>query len=297
MRMRLQKIMAFIVMAAACLSIQYVIAEEAFAEGAVWKIEKSGQHIFIGGTMHILSPSDYPLPVSFEVAYSQSDKLMFETDISALSDPQTQITMVQKLVYQDGSTIQDYISESTWQRLQQFCADRGLPISSIATFKPGMLTIVMTLFELQRLGMVAEGVDQFYQNKAIADGKPYGQFETVDEQLSFLERMGEGDVDRFVQYNLEEINQIAAQMADIKNSWRQGNLQTLYQFGIDKLKTQFPLVFQFLLVDRNNAWMPKIITMFDSNEVEFVLVGALHLAGPEGLISQLQNRGYTVTKL
>ena len=52
-----------------------------------------------------------------------------------------------------------------------------------------------------------------------------------------------------------------------------------------------------LLVQRNNAWMQIIEPMFRDDDTEFVLVGAAHLVGEDGLLSQLQAKGYTITQL
>ena len=38
------------------------------AKGPVWKVSKGGQTVYLGGTIHLLSPSDYPLPEEFEEA-------------------------------------------------------------------------------------------------------------------------------------------------------------------------------------------------------------------------------------
>jgi uncharacterized protein YbaP (TraB family) len=43
--------------------------------------------------------------------------------------------------------------------------------------------------------------------------------------------------------------------------------------------------------------MPKIKTMLKTKEVEYILVGALHLVGEEGILQQLKDAGYTVTNL
>ena len=53
-------------------------------------------------------------------------------------------------------------------------------------------------------------------------------------------------------------------------------------------------MYKSLIADRNDAWLPKIEAMLKTREVEFVLVGALHLAGDDGLLSQLATRGYKV---
>lgn len=52
----------------------------------------------------------------------------------------------------------------------------------------------------------------------------------------------------------------------------------------------------YLLKERNNNWMQKLPTLI-SKQSNFIAVGSLHLAGPDGLISQLRNRGYTITPL
>jgi uncharacterized protein YbaP (TraB family) len=43
--------------------------------------------------------------------------------------------------------------------------------------------------------------------------------------------------------------------------------------------------------------MPQINEFLKTAEIEFVLVGALHLAGSDGLIEQLNANGYTIEQL
>jgi TraB/PrgY/gumN family len=61
------------------------------------------------------------------------------------------------------------------------------------------------------------------------------------------------------------------------------------------MQEKFPLVYKVLLVNRNQRWMPQIETMFASPGQELIVVGSAHLAGPDGLISQLIKRGYRVS--
>ena len=53
-------------------------------------------------------------------------------------------------------------------------------------------------------------------------------------------------------------------------------------------------IYQQLQVDRNHNWMPHIESLLQTPEVEFVLVGALHLAGKDGLLHLLREKGYQV---
>jgi uncharacterized protein YbaP (TraB family) len=55
-----------------------------FGETSVWKISNGDNVLYIGGTIHILRESDYPLPESFNAAFNKSEIIIFET---SLDDP------------------------------------------------------------------------------------------------------------------------------------------------------------------------------------------------------------------
>ena len=56
-------------------------------------------------------------------------------------------------------------------------------------------------------------------------------------------------------------------------------------------------MYQRLLVDRNKAWLPKLEVLFARPRPAFVVVGAAHLVGTDGLIAMLRAKGYTITQL
>ena len=47
-------------------------------------------------------------------------------------------------------------------------------------------------------------------------------------------------------------------------------------------------MYQRLLVDRNRNWLPKIEALFARKGRAFVVVGAAHLVGPDGLLAMLE---------
>ena len=74
-------------------------------------------------------------------------------------------------------------------------------------------------------------------------------------------------------------------------------MQDMYDHSMKDFKQDYPDIYDNLLVTRNNNWMPKLVEYLQTPETEFVLVGAMHMAGDAGLIAQLQQAGYTVAKL
>ncbi len=63
------------------------------------------------------------------------------------------------------------------------------------------------------------------------------------------------------------------------------------------MKAEFPEVYEALVVQRNNNWMEKIPLFIEDKSRAFVLVGAMHLNGDDGLIKQLKKQDFTVEPL
>ena len=274
-----------------------IFSHSVLAGSPVWQIEKNGYQLFIGGTFHMLAPSDYPLPSAFDRAYRQSAQLVLETDMQKLQSPEFQATMMRELSYTDGRNLQQFLSRDTYAALEQFFAERGIPMASIVNFKPGLVITMMTMLELQRLGLDGVGVDAYFSARAIDDRKNLGQLETVEAQIALLAGMGVGQEDEMLSFSLDEVEQLPVLMSSMKAAWRRGDMRELKELGISSLKKDFPKLHKELLVDRNNAWMPQIEAMLKTAEVELVLVGALHLAGEDGLLAQLAALGYRIKML
>ena len=83
----------------------------------------------------------------------------------------------------------------------------------------------------------------------------------------------------------------------MKAAWRDADSEKLIELGLAPLKKDFPEIYDTLIVNRNNAWMPEIIAMMNTEDIEFILVGALHLVGEDGLLTLLSKQGYTIRML
>lgn len=278
------------------IGLLFIAAPAVHADSPVWKIVKGDNQLYIGGTIHILTQADYPLPETFETAYNNAAILVFETDLQKLKTPEFQQLLMSKVVYSDGRSLKTELSDATYQELEEHLASRGLPLGNLVNFKPGMVAITMTILELQRLGLIGTGVDEFFSLRAINDHKELGQLETMHEQLEFMATMGQGREDELITRTLRDIRQLPTMLQDIKDAWRRGDNRKLKEVAITPFKRDFPNVYNNLIVRRNDAWIDKIEAMLETQEIELVLVGALHLVGDDGLLEKLAARGYKVEK-
>ena len=267
------------------------------ADSPVWQIEKDGKLLYLGGTIHLLTPQDYPLPAAFEIAYQRASQVVFETDIGKFKKPEFQRQLLQQLTFSDGRNLQDIITPETYAAVAEFFSARGMSMRDIDQYKPGMVSILISVIELQRMGVMAVGVDDYYSDRASREQKSIGQLEGLEQQIAFIANMGKGQEDAMLSYSLADIARLPETWRRMTLAWRSGDLEALEELAGTPLREQFPRVYQSLLVARNNAWMPQIESMAGSPEIELVLVGALHLAGEDGLLAQLTRRGYLIRQM
>ncbi len=269
-----------------------------FANAAsVFKVTKDDKTLYLGGTIHILTAADYPLPEPFETAFAASDKLFFETDIAAMETPEFQAKILPVMMQPAGSILEQQLSESAWSSLNAFIDKRGIPSSQIQPLSPAGATLVLTITEYQLKGFTQEGVDKFYFDKGTSEAMPISWLETIDSQVALIGSLNELDPNMLVEYTLKDLSRGDEVIKNLHDAWKTGDMEKLTSVGLTEWKEEFPDVYADFMTNRNNAWYPQIIEMLKDDPIEYVLVGALHLAGEDGLIHLLEKDGYKVEKL
>ena len=267
------------------------------AQSSVWSVGSGDDRIFLAGTVHLLRPSDYPLPEEFEQAYQAADRLYFETDIAAMNDLAVQAGMLQQLMYSDERTLRTVLNAEALAALDTYLNAAGMPLMIVEKFKPGLLVSTLQVLEFQKMGFTPQGVDMHFFNRAMTDGKTTGELESLQAQIEYLASMGEGYESDFILLSLQDMAEVPTVMDDLIGAWRSGDNGELARQFVDDMKTETPELYDALLVERNHNWLPVIEQMFSEDGIEFVLVGAAHLVGEDGLLSLLQARGYQIEQL
>jgi uncharacterized protein YbaP (TraB family) len=266
------------------------------AESSVWKVCKGEQSLYIGGTCHVLRPSDYPLPAEFDTAYAASDTLVFEIDLAVANDPDFALQLLAKASYTDGQSLKRVLSPEAYAALASQSAQSGLPIEMLNHIKPGMVIIMLTMQELTRAGISQEGVDMHYHTRGIKDGKAMRWLETPEFQIDLITSLGDGMENDLVFYSLKDLGQLRTLFNQLIRAWQSGDLIAIEQLFITNM-TEYPELYADMLIDRNQRWIPQIEAMLQTPETEFVLVGVAHAAGEHGVLKLLKQRGYVVEQV
>lgn len=274
-----------------------VLSNWAWAESSVWKAQRKNSTIYLGGTFHLLRQADFPLPPEYDRAYRASQVLVFETDLAKIQEPATQQKILAKATYQDGSSIESHLSPQIYGELDEFCAQHGFPLEALGQLKPSMLVTTLTLLELMRLGVSQQGVDLFYYELALRDGKKVEGLETTEQHIDYLLTMGEGEEDAFVSHSLKEMATLEEKFDTLARAWRKGDEKLLGDLLVTELQQGQPQLYRKLLLERNRNWLRQIKGYGAARKTTFILVGAAHLVGPDGLVAGLGKLGYRVSKL
>ena len=274
-----------------------IFQQAAVASSPVWKIENAGHVSYLAGTVHILRASDYPLPKAFDQAYQQAAILAFEVDIDASRSPDFNQAMLQISLLPQGQTIRDHLSKDTYQQLTDYLKKNQLPIQQFSTLRPSILAITLTMLEMQKMGVGDQGVDEHFYTKAKREGKTVQALESIQQQIDFIAQMGIGVEDEMIRQTLADITTLQTEFNAMIKSWRNGDRAQLAELFVTPMREQFEPVYQQLLVQRNQNWMPKIHQYLKTPETELILVGSAHLLGPDGLLQQLEKSGYRITQL
>ncbi|MDR1198541.1 MAG: TraB/GumN family protein [Prevotellaceae bacterium] len=263
------------------------------SQTSVWKISKGDREIYLGGSVHILRPEDYPLPKEFDVAFAKAGTLVFEADIK---DPEILNKAITESMLPEGQTLKSVLNERQYKALYDAANDAGLPFSLIEKMKPGMAIMTISATKLQQINLSAGGVDVYYYDKASNKNKNVEFLESIDFQIDLICNLP-FDLDEFMAYSLKDMQKFnyEEEFTALINDWRNG--KALAKTEIEEMERDYPSVYRAMFTDRNRKWLPKIKKYIEDDNIEFIIVGSAHLWGNDGLLNMLKKEGYKVGQL
>ena len=272
-------------------------ASGVWAESSVWVARSSKATVYLAGSFHMMRASDYPLPAELFRAYNDSRKIIFEVPPGETESPEYMERFLSLAIYNDGTTLKEHITTAAYAKAESFCKERNYPLEQYQFFKPTFLVMTLTVSEMNKIGADPQkGIDNFFKDKVIQDGKATGSLETVDQQISLLTSMDASLGSDQILESIEELKQIEVMLGELLAVWRKGDEAKMEELYIKDLKL-YPKLYQTLIVDRNNKWVRNIEGYLNGSGSTMVVVGAAHLVGADGLVNLLRKRGYKVIKL
>lgn len=263
----------------------------------MWQVDGKANTVFILGSVHLLREQDHPLPSKIDDAYAEAESIVMEIDMDDL-DPIAMQAMVTKLgVLTDGRTLADIMGPELYAKAEEAAAAMDIPLNMLAQTEPWLAAITIEQMALARIGFnPSYGIEMHVMAKATRDGKQIDGFETVDEQLSFLDGLSIESQRDLLMQTLTEGLEIETIMDALIQAWRHGDTEYFEDNLLNEMRA-FPELYRAIVADRNERWADRIDQMLEHDDDYLVVVGALHLIGPDGVPDLLTKRGEQVRQL
>ena len=279
-------------------SVAVCVATLGYADAAtrnfLWKASGKQGVVYLVGSVHMLTKDYYPLSPALDSAFKDSDLLVEEADLAEMLSPGAQLQMLTRGMLPSSQSLDKVVSAPTFALLNKRIAGLGMPIEALLRFKPWMLAMTLEALEWQKAGFDPElGLDKHFYDRAQTDGKAVQGLETLEYQVSRFDEMPMDQQDKMLADTLKNLDTEKANVNKLADAWQAGDLLAVEQIVLQEIK-QDPLMYQRLLVERNRNWLPKLEALFARRGHAFVVVGAAHLIGPDGLLAMLKAKGYSV---
>ena len=263
----------------------------------LWRAAGQSNSVYLLGSIHLLRPGDYPLPLAIDAAYEEAEVLVMELDMDDLDAVQAQQLFAQKGVLQGGKTLRELMGETAYQQARVAAEAIDIPIEMLAQSEPWLAAVTVEMMMFYRIGFNPMlGVEMQLVSQAARDGKPIEGLETAEEQTAFLDGLSLDTQRDMLLQTLEESAGIEGSIDEIIRAWRYGDIEMLESSLLKDLEKNQELS-EALVNRRNRRWVEQITELLDDSDDYLVVVGALHLIGDQGVPELLNRAGVKIVQL
>ena len=284
-----------------CMGLLTACASAKPSTPAIWRVSDADNSVYLLGSFHALKPSDYPLSKIINDAYVDAELLVFEMAPEQLQSPDLPAKIAQMATLPAGQSVQNLLPEKTWQALKEWSArNPKFPLLALQRFEPWYVALTVINAQAKSQGFESgQGLDQHVMNQAKITKKPSIGLESAEQQIALFDSMPMPAQIQLLKESLFDTAKGKKELDTLHRLWKAGETQSFERQTVTKMQREYPDLYQSINVTRNNAWLPKLQLLLDAeNEKDaLVVVGALHLVGPDGLVQLLKAKGYKVEQL
>jgi len=278
-----------------------IFVRDAFSQpqkSFLWKVESRTGTVYVLGSLHFAKKDIYPLHRSIENAFDQSDSLVVEANVNDVKKIDIQ-NLMEQAIYPNNDTLEKHISSETLEWLGKETGGLGIPFELLNKQKPWFLAMTLASLESIKLGLDPNlGIDHYFLSKAEGKKKIL-ELESIDYQINLLSGFSDKDQELFLIYTLKDLQIMEQEVNQLTQAWISGDtksMESLLTKSLSEDKRLFT-IFEKLIFGRNRRMASRIEDFLETKETYFVIVGAGHLVGRQGVIELLRGKGYLVEQL
>lgn len=259
--------------------------------GVFWRIDNDrSAPSFLLGTIHSADPRVLDWSAEIDRALMQTGSFVMEMELNTDSF----FKIGSAVMLTDGHDLAALLGKSDYQRLVTAMASHPVPEGIFRKMKPWVLLAFLS----QPANGSGEFMDLRLYRQAKAQGKAVYGLETAEEQVAVFDGLPIEDQVALLRSTLDHLADLPVMLDQMVDTYLTGDLaaiaelvQSLMKKDGSELETRF---FLRLNDERNIRMVARMMPRIEQGGA-FIAVGALHLAGPTGIVQQLSERGYRLS--
>jgi uncharacterized protein YbaP (TraB family) len=278
-----------------------ILAQESIAQGKknfLWRVQSKTNTVYVLGSIHYLKKEMYPLDEKIENAFNQSDILVVEANLNDIKKDEIQ-KLLENALYPENDALEKHIPPEIYQLVKKEAEILGLPPDVFNKQKPWFLALTLASLEALKLGFDPNhGIDKYFLSKTMGKKKTLG-LESFDYQISLFSNLSEKDQELFLLHMLKDIHVLKQELDQLVKAWNSGDeksMESIVTRSVSEDKRLLP-IYERLVYERNRNMASKVEDYLRTKETYFVVVGAAHLVGKQGIIEILKGKGFVVEQL
>lgn len=263
----------------------------------LWKVSEGelSKPSYIFGTYHVAPVSFCDSIQGFEQAFTRCEQLYGEVTMDNSTLPAVQEKMLQVMMAHPDSLLNTFYTEQQYRLIDETLKEHlGIGAEQVKMLKPravsSMLAVVVAGeyfpgFDPQK------PIDVMLQERAINEGKAIGGFETIEFQTDLLFGIPlKEQAEELLKEIEKDYPELSKKMTDL---YLNQDIESLLKIMAEDEYGYSDEYMKKLIFNRNRNWAEQLPSIM-SEKPTFVVVGAGHLPGKEGLLNLLRGKGYIV---
>jgi hypothetical protein len=262
----------------------------------LWRYTRGTTTLYLAGSIHILKPTIYPLPAQLTAAFRQASHLVLEVDVHGLPPAELQRRTLARARLPDGQTLHDVLPAPLLRRLETRLAAYGITLDMVNRAKPALVMNQLVVSRLLALGYLPDsGLESHFL--AQRTHQQVLELESLDDQLALLFDQPIATQVALLAETLDVEREVEPLLAGMLVAWLSGDDATFLElFEAQAGDSAESRAFNEALLDERNRGMAAGIRRLlegsgESPRRYFVLVGAAHLVGEQGIVQLLARQG------
>jgi len=264
---------------------------------ALWLARDDDTRLWLFGSVHVAHPDTRWRSPEFQTAWNAADLLVLETRLDADGTAALAAEAAAAERLPDAQRLSHLLPPTDAARLDQAAKRLGLPRTALEGLRPYAVTLRLMSAQAAALGQsAAAGVESTLLREAIARKLPVLGLESAGEQVAALASLSPEAELKLLQAQLSDLEQDPRAKERLDALWLRGDMAGL-QREIEAEFADNPELRAALLDRRDAGFASALRGLLARREGDvFVVLGAAHMAGADGVPERLRRAGVVVER-